>query len=102
MSFVESPERLALRAAVSDLAHSYGWQYTRERARAGEHLTELWQEAGKAGFLGVMLFGMEKVGRKLHFAATCMVAVGTSWKKIQPNRITPVAAITAFLPMAVR
>lgn len=31
----------------------------------------------EAGFLGVMLFGMEKVGRKLHFAATCMVAIGT-------------------------
>ncbi|MDF7775422.1 cytochrome ubiquinol oxidase subunit I [Sphingomonas sp. AOB5] len=31
----------------------------------------------EAGFLGVMLFGMKKVGRKLHFAATCMVAVGT-------------------------
>lgn len=30
-----------------------------------------------AGFLGVMLFGMSKVGRKLHFAATCMVALGT-------------------------
>ena len=32
----------------------------------------------EAGFLGVMLFGMEKVGRKLHFAATCMVALGTA------------------------
>jgi cytochrome d ubiquinol oxidase subunit I len=31
----------------------------------------------EAGFLGVMLFGMQRVGRKLHFAATCMVAVGT-------------------------
>ena len=31
----------------------------------------------EAGFLGVMLFGMNKVGRKLHFAATLMVAVGT-------------------------
>ena len=31
----------------------------------------------EAGFLGVMLFGMEKVGRKLHFAATAAVAVGT-------------------------
>ncbi len=31
----------------------------------------------EAGFLGVMLFGMNKVGRKLHFAATCMVALGT-------------------------
>ncbi|OYW44112.1 MAG: cytochrome ubiquinol oxidase subunit I [Sphingomonadales bacterium 32-68-7] len=32
----------------------------------------------EAGFLGVMLFGMEKVGKKLHFAATCMVALGTA------------------------
>ena len=32
----------------------------------------------EAGFLGVMLFGMERVGRKLHFAATLMVAVGTT------------------------
>ncbi|MGX7926570.1 cytochrome ubiquinol oxidase subunit I [Tsuneonella sp. HG094] len=31
----------------------------------------------EAGFLGVMLFGMKKVGRGLHFAATCMVALGT-------------------------
>ncbi|QNA84436.1 cytochrome ubiquinol oxidase subunit I [Sphingomonas sp. So64.6b] len=31
----------------------------------------------EAGFLGVMLFGMKKVGRGLHFAATCCVATGT-------------------------
>ena len=31
----------------------------------------------EAGFLGVMLFGMERVGKGLHFAATCLVAVGT-------------------------
>jgi cytochrome d ubiquinol oxidase subunit I len=31
----------------------------------------------EAGFLGVMLFGINKVGPKLHFAATCAVAVGT-------------------------
>jgi cytochrome d ubiquinol oxidase subunit I len=31
----------------------------------------------EAGFLGVMLFGREKVGPGLHFFATCMVAVGT-------------------------
>ncbi len=31
----------------------------------------------EAGFLGVMLFGMEKVGRRLHFTATCLVALGT-------------------------
>jgi cytochrome d ubiquinol oxidase subunit I len=31
----------------------------------------------EAGFLGVMLFGMQKVGRGLHFAATICVALGT-------------------------
>jgi cytochrome d ubiquinol oxidase subunit I len=31
----------------------------------------------EAGFLGVMLFGITKVGPKLHFFATCMVALGT-------------------------
>ena len=33
----------------------------------------------EAGFLGVMLFGMKKVGRGLHFLATLMVAVGTGF-----------------------
>ena len=31
----------------------------------------------EAGFLGVMLFGLERVGHRLHFFATLMVAVGT-------------------------
>src|SRR6201995_5013812 len=31
----------------------------------------------EAGFLGVMLFGLERVGHKLHFFATLMVATGT-------------------------
>ena len=31
----------------------------------------------EAGFLGVMLFGWNKVGEKLHFFATCMVALCT-------------------------
>ena len=31
----------------------------------------------EAGFLGVMLFGMKKVGPQLHFLATLMVALGT-------------------------
>ncbi len=31
----------------------------------------------EAGFLGVMLFGWHRVGEKLHFFATCMVALGT-------------------------
>jgi cytochrome bd ubiquinol oxidase subunit I len=32
----------------------------------------------EAGFLGVMLFGLERVGKRMHFVATCMVALGTA------------------------
>jgi cytochrome d ubiquinol oxidase subunit I len=32
----------------------------------------------EAGFLGVMLFGLERVGKGLHFLATCLVALGTA------------------------
>jgi cytochrome bd ubiquinol oxidase subunit I len=32
----------------------------------------------EAGFLGVMLFGMNRVGKGLHFGATLMVAIGTA------------------------
>jgi cytochrome d ubiquinol oxidase subunit I len=32
----------------------------------------------EATFLGVMLFGWKRVGRRLHFIATCAVAVGTT------------------------
>ncbi len=31
----------------------------------------------EAGFLGIMLFGLRRVGPRLHFFATCMVALGT-------------------------
>jgi cytochrome d ubiquinol oxidase subunit I len=31
----------------------------------------------EAGFLGIMLFGMDKVGPRLHFMATLLVAIGT-------------------------
>lgn len=31
----------------------------------------------EAGFLGIMLFGMKKVGHRVHFFATCMVALGS-------------------------
>lgn len=41
---------------------------------AYEVLTAFFMEAT---FLGVMLFGWNKVGRKLHFLATCVVALGT-------------------------
>jgi len=33
----------------------------------------------EAGFLGVMLFGLARVGKALHFAATVLVALGTAF-----------------------
>ncbi|GAA4807063.1 acyl-CoA dehydrogenase family protein [Tomitella cavernea] len=56
MSFIETDEQKQLRAAVAGLAARYGYvDYVLPRARRGEPLTELWDEAGKAGFLGVNL-----------------------------------------------
>jgi alkylation response protein AidB-like acyl-CoA dehydrogenase len=55
MSFVESAERKALRAAVAGLAGHYGHDYALRQARAGLHLDELWYDAGKHGYLGVNL-----------------------------------------------
>ncbi len=31
----------------------------------------------EAGFLGIMLFGLQRVGPKLHFVSTCLVSIGT-------------------------
>ena len=70
---------------VSGIVMSYqfgtNWSVFSDRAgpvigplMAYEVLTAFFLEAG---FLGVMLFGMERVGKKLHFFATVMVALGT-------------------------
>ena len=53
MSFVESDERRALRAAVADLGAKYGSSYYVEKARSGQKTRELWEEAGRLGYLGV-------------------------------------------------
>ncbi|KJK57306.1 acyl-CoA dehydrogenase family protein [Saccharothrix sp. ST-888] len=53
--FSESPERQALRRAVSDLGRRYGAAYFQAKARAGLPTQELWSEAGKLGYLGVNL-----------------------------------------------
>jgi len=53
MSFTEPEERLVLRKAVAKLARSYGPEYYLSRARGGGHTTELWDEAGRLGYLGV-------------------------------------------------
>ncbi|MCW2937786.1 MAG: acyl-CoA dehydrogenase [Actinomycetia bacterium] len=53
MSFIESGERLALRAAVAELGAKYGSSYYLEKARNGGKTDELWAEAGRLGYLGV-------------------------------------------------
>ena len=55
MSFIESPERQALRESVRQVARKFGIEYATERARHGKPLTELWQAMGAAGYLGVNL-----------------------------------------------
>ena len=55
MSFVEPEERLALRQAVRDLAKRFGPDYVRKQAKAGLKTTDLWDEVGRAGYLGVSL-----------------------------------------------
>jgi alkylation response protein AidB-like acyl-CoA dehydrogenase len=52
-ALLESEERQALRSAVGDLARRYGRDYFTETVRAGKHTDELWQEAGRLGYLGV-------------------------------------------------
>jgi len=55
VNFTETDERRALRAAAGELGRKYGYAYYTRQARQGGRLTELWQEAGKLGFLGVNL-----------------------------------------------
>jgi propionyl-CoA carboxylase alpha chain len=55
LDFDEGDELRALRAAVADLGSRYGQSYFLEQARSGGSTEALWQEAGKAGFLGVNL-----------------------------------------------
>jgi len=43
----------------------------------------------EAGFLGVMLFGLNRVGKKLHFLATLMVAIGTFASGCRRRKATP-------------
>ena len=53
IAFTESDERQELRKAVRDLGRKYGADYFRQAAEDGRKTTELWQEAGKLGYLGV-------------------------------------------------
>jgi alkylation response protein AidB-like acyl-CoA dehydrogenase len=53
--FHETPEQTELRQSVAELADRYGLEYYVEKAKSGEDTTELWQEAARAGFLGVSI-----------------------------------------------
>ena len=52
---IETDEHKALRAAVATLGAKYGRDYITRTIAEGRHPTELWQEAGKLGYLGVNL-----------------------------------------------
>ena len=65
------------------MAYQFGTNWARFADKAGavvgplmsyEVLTAFFLEAG---FLGIMLFGRERVGRAVHLAATTLVAIGT-------------------------
>ena len=51
----DTPERAELRAPVSKLARSYGRAYLKEVVKEQRKPSELWNDLGKAGFLGVHL-----------------------------------------------
>ncbi|MFI0450405.1 acyl-CoA dehydrogenase family protein [Actinomadura sp. 6N118] len=53
MSFIETEERQALRAAVAELGAKYGPSYYVAKAKSGGKTDELWAEAGRLGYLGV-------------------------------------------------
>jgi alkylation response protein AidB-like acyl-CoA dehydrogenase len=55
VDFTESAEHAMLRAAVGDVAASFGHEWFRERARAGARAEELWQALAGPGFLSVHL-----------------------------------------------
>lgn len=65
------------------LEYQFGLNWSRLSVQAGDVLGPLmFYEVMaaffiEAGFLGIMLFGLKKVGPRLHFFATCAVAVGS-------------------------
>jgi alkylation response protein AidB-like acyl-CoA dehydrogenase len=55
VDFAETDEHSMLRAAVSDVAASFGHEWFRDRARSGGRAEELWQALAGPGFLSVHL-----------------------------------------------
>jgi cytochrome d ubiquinol oxidase subunit I len=65
------------------LEYQFGLNWSRLSTQAGDILGPLmfYEVLAafflEAGFLGIMLFGLKKVGPRLHFFSTCAVAVGS-------------------------
>ena len=65
------------------LEYQFGLNWSRLSTQAGDILGPLmfYEVLAafflEAGFLGIMLFGLKKVGPQIHFFATCAVAVGS-------------------------
>lgn len=65
------------------MEYQFGLNWSRLSLKAGEVIGPLmFYEVlvaffVEAGFLGVMLFGLNKVGPRLHFMSTCAVAIGS-------------------------
>ncbi|GAA1975750.1 acyl-CoA dehydrogenase family protein [Amycolatopsis minnesotensis] len=81
MNFNESDERVALRKATAELGRKYGHEYYIKQARTGGKTNELWDEAGRLGYLGVSVpeeYGGGGAGIG-DLAAVCeeLAAVGT-------------------------
>jgi alkylation response protein AidB-like acyl-CoA dehydrogenase len=53
VDFDLTPQQSDLRDAVAALGRRYGHDYFVAKAKAGQHTTELWDEAAKLGYLGV-------------------------------------------------
>jgi alkylation response protein AidB-like acyl-CoA dehydrogenase len=53
MDLRETEEQQLLRSSVAAMAAKYGHDYMLEKTRTGGKTTELWAEAGAAGYLGV-------------------------------------------------
>ena len=53
MDLRETDEQQLLRSSVATMAAKYGHRYLVDKARTGGKTTELWAEAGAAGYLGV-------------------------------------------------
>lgn len=53
MDFAEPAEHRDLRQAIAAVTQQYGAKYFAERAVSGEPTTELWQDLGRHGFIGI-------------------------------------------------